>query len=462
MTKKLFTIVSFIVLTSQAFAQVGVKPIEETPATPKENCIAQEDLKDIVTYFKQFKDLLGKEVCNDNSQTWHLLSSMMFMKKTAFTEMPNSQDELFSGRFSSDWFKYFVGRINYIDVVSSCPKGVIAYVMAFGGKTMFVCPAALTDIFTSLDRASVFMHEARHIDGYPHMTCSSGPRAGIRGACDTRISGGGSYAVTVETYAQLAKYAKDLHPALRAYSKSSSIVYADEAFENKVQIQRQAKMIFMTENKNFHEMDLTTKSVKTLGQTPALGKIFKRATHMVLIPADKNMKAGYVFANNEGELPQSPGEMINEYNAQTPEEKSKLVDIHNGAQMTIRLYKDMARFSCDTSSTKTQDIQLTSPSTPVALVYPQGYSRATKSVQFVTENGDVFELGCQGSKAYAKAAAAFDQKYSRVYKVGQDTFGLTPEGVVFQIVAGRSEKMSVDLGSKIVEMVPTESYNFFE
>ena len=74
------------------------------------------------------------------------------------------------------------------------------------------------------------MHEARHIDGYPHITCSKGPRKGLQGACDNRITDTGSYDVTVETYAQMAEYSPNLHPALRAYSKASAVIYADEAF----------------------------------------------------------------------------------------------------------------------------------------------------------------------------------------------------------------------------------------
>ena len=461
LNKTIFSVI--FAMSLQSFSQVGINPISEQPVD-KSDCIAQSDIRDIASHFSQFSDLVGKEICNDNSQTWHLLSSMMFMKRTAFeANMPVSQDELFSGKFAKDWYQYFIGRIDNIEVVDSCPKGVVAYVMAFGGKTMYVCPMALTDTFSSLDRASVFMHEARHIDGYPHITCSKGPRAGIQGACDTKISNGGSYAVTVETYAQLAKYAKDLNPALKAYSKSSAIVYADEAFETPVRINRTEKLLVLTENLDFNLFDLTTMKSEKLGAAPVIGKIFKRAQHMVLIPLDKTQKARYVFARNEGEIAQSPGDMITEYNSQTPQQKADLADIHNGAQFTARLYKSFARVTCDPKSPATQDLKLPAGAIAANLIYPNGYDRAAKAIQFVTESGDVYDLGCQGTKGYLNASTTkFDQKFNRIYKIGNQTFGLSAQGEVFSVNQTKSEKINLNLASKVVEIVPFQNFQFFD
>ena len=120
-----------------------------------------------------------------------------------------------------------------------------AYVYGYFDQTMYVCTMMLTSDFTSLDRASVFMHEARHIDGFPHTTCHEGPREGIRGACDFQISDGGSYAVSVETYAQIAKYATEVHPALRAYSRAAAVTYSDEAFVHTPSIDRTKGLVVL-------------------------------------------------------------------------------------------------------------------------------------------------------------------------------------------------------------------------
>ena len=174
----LFAVIS-LVFFSTAHAEVNASA----------DCIAQSEMKVIASHFNQFANLTNADFCNDNSQNWHLLSSIMFMRKTQFSQtMPPSKDELFTGRFAKSWYDYFIGRINNLEVVSSCPKGVIAYVYMFGDKTMYTCPAALTNSFSSLDRASVMMHEARHIDGFPHITCSKGARQGLQGACDKKIA----------------------------------------------------------------------------------------------------------------------------------------------------------------------------------------------------------------------------------------------------------------------------------
>jgi hypothetical protein len=443
-----------------ANAQIGIG----NPTAPTQDCIAQKDLQDIASHFSQFSSVAGADFCNDNSQTWHLLSSMMFMKRTAFENpMANSKDQLFSGKFAKDWYGYFIGRIDDINVVQDCPKGVIAYVYGFGGKTMYVCPAALTTSFSSLDRASVFMHEARHIDGYPHVTCSKGPRAGIQGACDTNITDTGSYAVTVETYAQLAKYAKDISPALKAYAKASAVVYADEAFENPVKINRVEQLMMLTADLNFNVLTVSTMKAQTLGQSPAAGRIFKRAQHMVLIPTDKNLNARYVFARNEGEVTQSPGDMMTEYNSLTPAAKENLVDVHNGAQFTARIYKTSVKFTCDPKAPTVQDVNLPAGQTAAALIYPNGYDRAAKAAQITTVGGDVFDIGCRGTTAFVTASATrLDQKYSRMYKVAGTVFGLNQTGELFNVEPNRSTILNLNLPSKVIEIAPFQSYEFFD
>ena len=459
--KSLVVISTFATMTTSA--QIGISPQPNQPPQVTTDCIAQKDLQDIAGHFSQFSNLTGKDFCNDNSQTWHLLSSMMFMKRTAFdANMINSRDELFSGKFASDWYGYFIGRISDIDVVSDCPNGVVAYVYGFG-STMYVCPAALTDSFSSLDRASVFMHEARHIDGYPHMMCSRGPRAGIQGACDTKISDTGSYAVTVETYAQLAKYAQGLSPALKAYAKSSAVVYADEAFEKPVTINRTEQLMILTENLNFNALNPLTMKVDQLGKSPTAGRIFKRAQHMVLIPTDKNLNARYVFPRGEGEISQSPGDMMTEYNAQPSATKANLVDVHNGAQFTARMYKSSLKFTCDPKSPAVQDVQLPAGVVVAGFIYPNGYDRASKTAQFVSENGEIFDIGCKGTSPYLKLSPTrFDQKYSRMYKVAGQTLGLNSKGELFNVGTNFSTLINLNLNSKIIEIAPFQNYEFFD
>lgn len=423
-------------------------------------CVPQAEMAEIAKHFTQFSDLAKGEYCFDGSQTSHLIAGIAFMRKTRYSPMERSKDELFSGKFADNWYDYFIGRISDFQIDESCPKGVIAYVYIFGGQTMYVCSAALTDNFTALDRASVFMHEARHIDGFPHATCSHGPRRGLRGACDNRISEGGSYAVTVETYAQLSRFAEGIHPAMRAYARSSAVLYADEAFESPVRINRSSQFLVMTKDKRFHTVKADG-AVKALGSSPFLGRVVMRGQHMVLFPEDRNQTSRFVFARGEGELPQTAGDIAGEYNAQTPAERANLVDVHIGAQWNARVYKDKVRLACSTSNNSSTDLPLAEA--PVGLIFPGGYDRAAVTTQLMMESGQVLDVSCAGGQASVRpSSVALDRKYSAVHKLGNLVLGVTTDGFLREIQGNTSRAFSLGkLDGQVHTLVPNQAVEFF-
>ncbi len=466
---KISLIVGFIISMTTFSAQADVNAGVKTTTVP--NCISKEDMTQIASNFKQFSNLSGKEFCHDGSETANLLASLMFMRKNQSTpEMKPSQDELFSGKFANSWYSYFTGRIDKMEVDTGCPKGVAAYVYAFGGHTMYVCSAALNDNFSALDRASIFMHEARHIDGYPHITCSRGARKGIQGACDSRISDTGSYAVTVETYAQLAKFGVELHPALRAYARSSAVVYADEAFETPAKINREKQLLVMTKNKDLHSLALAGRvskqirnKVESLGQTPALGHIVMRAQHMVLFPEDKTLPARYLFVNNVGEINQSPGDAFTEYNSQTPAQRSELVDFHSAAQWNAKVYKTKIKFTCDPKSTATSELPFNGQQA-VAILHLNGYDRVARTQYVVTNTSEIFEFGCnENLTSFLKLSTQkMDQDYSRIHKIGNTVVGLTTDGHLRKISGTASTALSTEFDGEIFEIAPRETFSFFD
>lgn len=440
-------------------------------STSATNCISKEDMTQIASDFKQFSQYSGKEFCHDGSETANLLASLMFMRKNQFAaDMKPSQDELFSGKFASSWYAYFIGRIDKMEVDNGCPKGVAAYVFAFGGHTMFVCTAALNDNFSALDRASIFMHEARHIDGYPHITCSRGPRKGLQGACDTRITAGGSYAVTVETYAQLAKFGIELHPALRAYAKASAVIYADETFETPAVVNREKQLLVMTKNKDLHSLALAGRStgkkrnrIESLGQSPALGHIIMRAQHMVLLPEDKTLPAKYLFTKNVGEISQSAGDAFMEYNSQTPAQRSELVDFHSAAQWNAKVYKTKIKFACDPKSATTSELSFNGQQA-VAILHLNGYDRVARTQYVVTNTSEIFEFGCteQLASFLRLSTQKMDQEYSRIHKAGNTVIGLTTDGRLRKITGSGSTAISTALDGEIFEIAPREVFSFFD
>jgi hypothetical protein len=443
---------------------VGVAAHAQGTSQPTEGCVSASEMSEIAQSFNQFSNLAGREYCYDGSETSHLIQGIMFMRKTAFAStMPKSTDELFTGKFASNWWQYFTGRINEFSVESDCQPGVVAFVYFFG-NTMYVCPAALTSSMSSLDLASVFMHEARHIDGYPHTTCHSGPRAGMQGACDQRISDGGSYAVTVETYAQIARYANDVHPALKAYSAASAVVYADEAFDETPRIDRQDGFVVLANDGQLHKVEVNGSSVsfKALGQAPALGHLVKRAQYFVLYPDDKNLTSGYFFLNNEGTIQQTAGTVSAEYNGQTPAQRAEWVDVYLGGLWYSKVKRTEIIFGCSATSTSTQSVS-TNGETPVTLIYPNGYARDTRTAQVLMASGKVFDMGCNGTTPYLRASAStFDRPMKRVYKSGSDVLGLGTDGKLYRLNGFTSTALSTSLDGRIYDLVAAQSFSFFQ
>jgi hypothetical protein len=315
--------------------------------------------------------------------------------------------------------------------------------------------------YTALDRASVFMHEARHIDGYPHITCRTGARAGLQGACDNRMADGGSYAVSVETYAQLAKYATGIHPALKAYARSSAVVYADEAFETKVRIDRTQQFLVMDQTKNFHLVRADGSS-QVLGQSPLLGKIVMRGQHMTLIPDDLNEKARFVFARDEGPINQEAGELAAEYNTQTPEQRAALVDMHIATQWNVRVYQDRAKFACDPRSKELKEIAIKGD-VPVGMIYLDGYDRAAKGAHLMMQSGRVYEIGCSSktTPVLTPSTVTLDQTYKSLYKVGELTLGVTMGGELRQVSGNSSRPFAVKGLGMVREVMPNQVIEFF-
>lgn len=431
---------------------------------PTEGCISQPEMQEIARSFSQFSNLASREYCFDNSETSHLLQGIMFMRKTAFAStMPKSADELFSGKFASNWWNYFIGRINEFSVESSCQPGVVAFVYFFG-NTMYVCPAALTASMSSLDLASVFMHEARHIDGFPHTTCRSGPRAGMQGACDDRIASGGSYAVTVETYAQIARYSVDVHPAMKAYAAASAVVYADEAFDQAVNIDRANGFVVLTNDNQLHQVSVNGSNVtlKALGQAPALGHLVKRAQYFVLYPDDKNLTSGYFFLNNEGSITTAAGSVSVEYNNSTPAVRGEWVDVYLGGLWHSRVKKTEIIFGCDTRSTSTQSLS-TNGETPISLIYPNGYARDTKAAQVLMASGKIYDIGCSGTSPYYRASSSvYDRPMKRIYKSGSDVLGLGADGKLYRVNGMSTSALSSSIDGRIHDLVSAQSFSFFQ
>ena len=184
---------------------------------------------------------------------------------------------------------------------------------------------------------------------------------------------------------------------------------------------------------------------------------------MILFPTDKAVKAQYVFANDEGSISQSPNDFVTEYNAQTPEQKANLVDYHIAAQWSARVYKNSVTLACDPKSPALKDLALPAGQTASAVLYPEGYARDKYTVQLTTETGEMFDVSCVGKQPSLKPSALkLDQQFARVHKVNGKTLGLTAQGNLFTLEAGRSTPLATPLDGAITEITSQDSFEFFQ
>ena len=430
-------------------------------------CVSQEEMQEIARDFSQFDRLAESEYCLDGSETSNLLDSILFMRKTSFSALlAPSSDELFSGRFENDWYGYFTGRISNIQIDHGCPKGVGAYVYGYG-DTMYVCTMILTSDFTSLDRASIFMHEARHMDGFPHTTCREGARAGIRGACDHRISDGGSYAVSVETYAQIARYASDIHPALKAYSRAAAVTYADEAFVVPARVDRTSGLVVLGNDKVFYKVSKVAEGqikADALGSTPSLGRLVPRAQHLILFPTEAEALAGYVFPRGEGEISQQAGELARRFNESSSEVRESVIDSHIGAQWMAQISSRSIEMFCERASDNSTTLRLPGSAEAIGFVYLDGYDRAHREAYVSFSDGTVAKVGCtERERAVVEMTSyRFSTPIKKAYKIDSMVWGLDQSGNLYEIEQNRLLPLQSDQIDFSFEMAPYAAFDFFD
>ena len=223
----------------------------------------------------------------------------------------------------------------------------------------------------------------------------------------------------------------------------------------------------LTKDKELHGISLATRNarnkIESLGQASALGRIVMRAQHMVLFPEDKTLPAKHMFTKNVGEINQSPGDAFTEYNAQTPAQRSELVDFHSGAQWNAKVYKNNIKFSCDPRAATTSELAFNGPQA-VTILHVNGYDRVARTQYVLTTTGALYEFGCteQLTSFLRPSLQKVDQEYSRIHKVGSSLIGLTKDGKLRKLNGASSTALSTALDGQIFEIAPREVFSFFD
>lgn len=144
-------------------------------------------------------------LCSPEDKRYQLLDILMFLyyTDTSDTAGPvnvNGHQLNIIGTSPYTFFKERVKKIIYDESKDSyCAREDVS---SFGysnyGSEIYLCPFFFSADLAKVTRAAAILHEARHSEGFHHVTCQSGDKAGAHDSCDSSLEFNGSYAVALE------------------------------------------------------------------------------------------------------------------------------------------------------------------------------------------------------------------------------------------------------------------------
>lgn len=325
-------IITFILLNLFISSSWAVNYFDEN-----ETCLLRSDLQRIEKNFKQFENLskinkplicVGKEV----NKTWFMVArSLLILEslKQAPAVKKDAKDHFtISPIREKNWWEYLTKRANQFVFHSEyCDNNphVMAFVRYNKPKIINLCNKFFEESLTS--QVSILMHEVRHFDGHSHMTCSRGSEKGVEGACDKKITDGGSYAVSIQTNVGLSKINK-ISTEERALLESMSIYYMDNKFNAKPTTKVNEMIYLSHANKKIYKAnlkDLSKLMYVTELKSPA--KIYSNISVMTLFPLNAAEPAYRVNANFTQKMKELGGFAI-KYNLDSEKDRELYTDFN--------------------------------------------------------------------------------------------------------------------------------------
>lgn len=232
------------------FTMPGAPPppaaLQPKPSTGTADCISAEDYAKIssdISFVSADGSLTNLDLCDASTLTYKTVKALLFLKNLPLIQLkPDAFNQQIMG---ADLFAFFKERIHtvsfepdeyYCSVTYSGSTPVfwtVAYVLIGDTTgTMHICK--MSNQGTVSDLVPTLVHEARHENGYHHVTCNRGvlqkydtPDSG--GSCDSSYDEQGSYGVGVEYQVDIGRTAS-LDPALRQSAKAQAMADFFERF----------------------------------------------------------------------------------------------------------------------------------------------------------------------------------------------------------------------------------------
>ncbi len=166
----------------------------------------------------------GPELCKSEIDTKKLLNDINIIENGHFEN--SAQNNLIKG---------FIDSTNYYGWMKQQTYGVargndVPYATAYNSGGYFTMQDGWAKSST-LGRVGVFVHEARHTEGYRHIVCNQGTYQGTSVlGCDRDYNYGGSHAVEMEYYARVAVQGTNFHPVYKKMARLMAIARSNIFF----------------------------------------------------------------------------------------------------------------------------------------------------------------------------------------------------------------------------------------
>ena len=223
-------------LGGTAFAQNSL-PVRDDDFTCLEKSKADQYIRDFSIDVDSFG---GLELCKAKVDS-----------KKLFNDLRILEEGRFQGGGTNNLIRGYVPADQYYGWMKSETRGIsrgqdVPYATAYNSGGYFTMQDGWAMIST-LGRVGTVVHEARHTEGYYHISCNHGPYIGTGVAgCDKDYSYGGSHAIEMEYYARVSVVGLNFHPIYKKMARLMAMGRGNFVFNTTPLQQRETLMMLST------------------------------------------------------------------------------------------------------------------------------------------------------------------------------------------------------------------------
>jgi len=315
---RLFFICVLSVLSLKAFAT--------TPST----CLDQKEVAAITPLLKL--TVSGPaDVCASDSHYYKVLDALILLKNLQLSavQLPPPLDQHI---VDQPYFDYFVSKTQELrdlpDDDAACTAGFYAYATTDEDGTRYIGLCSVFYDFSAVRDLPLLLHERRHFDGFPHVTCSGGQFIGMEGGCDEEITDKGAYAVSVETGLKIA-FAKNISASESFLLKADALSLGEARFNQSFsQLGMQAIYLVSQDHKHAYFVQ-ENGTIETAA--PYAGQALSRTFSLVIIPDDQSDIFSADMFNGTNQPMPSIGGLAAQYNSTPQDQRPHFITAFNDA-----------------------------------------------------------------------------------------------------------------------------------